>query len=165
MDSEMIQKTISKLCRMLKIRYLVTPAEYEGLYIPRAGRYFAEDLEDGLSLMFIPYRKGYKPRKENVLLVDTIHDTGATMKRAYEDLIRREVFVLCVCLLYRDYPTKPFFDYPLVIGKKFTGRKFLIGYGLDIRNKYRNLKDIYEVRGLKSIGNGRYAKSREILKK
>lgn len=79
---------------------------------------------------------------QDVLLIEDIIDTGNTLKYVIPKLKKLHPKTLrIVCLVdkinYRDkFPFK--YDSLLTIENKF-----LVGYGLDYNDKYRQLKDIY----------------------
>lgn len=81
-------------------------------------------------------------RGKHVLIVEEIIDSGRTLKFLYERLKSSgPVSVEIVTLL--DKAAKRIVDVPV----KYVGRpiddQFLIGYGLDLEEKCRNLPDIY----------------------
>ena len=81
-------------------------------------------------------------RDKHVLIVEEIIDTGRTLKFFYERLQKSEpTSVEIVTLL--DKSEKRVVDVPV----KYVGRKvddhFLIGYGLDLEERCRNLSEIY----------------------
>lgn len=75
---------------------------------------------------------------KHVLVVDDIVDTGSTLKRVLEDIRRYHPRTLKSCVLLnrtsrRRYDVRPeycCFD---------IGDDYVVGYGLDYNNKYRNL--------------------------
>lgn len=78
----------------------------------------------------------------NVVVVEDIIDTGRTMARFLEDLkVQEPADVKVATLLFKpdalQMPLQP--DY---VGFTIPS-KFIIGYGLDLDGKARNLKDIY----------------------
>lgn len=78
---------------------------------------------------------------KNVLVVEDIIDSGRTIKSLKELLIKREPKSLKVVTML-DKPERREVD----IQTDYTGvvipDEFVIGYGLDYAQKYRNLKDI-----------------------
>jgi hypoxanthine phosphoribosyltransferase len=81
-------------------------------------------------------------RGKHVLIVEEIIDSGRTLKFLFERLKSAgPASVEIVTLL--DKPAKRVVDVPV----KYVGRpiddQFLIGYGLDLEEKCRNLRDIY----------------------
>jgi hypoxanthine phosphoribosyltransferase len=81
-------------------------------------------------------------RDKHVLIVEEIIDSGRTLKFLYERLkASGPASVEIVTLL--DKASKRIVDVPV----KYVGRniddQFLIGYGLDLEEKARNLPDIY----------------------
>ena len=81
-------------------------------------------------------------RDKHVLIVEEIIDSGRTLKFLYERLKSSgPASVEIVTLL--DKSSKRVVDVPV----KYVGRpiddQFLVGYGLDLEEKCRNLPDIY----------------------
>ena len=122
---------------------------------------FLKDLCDNLNIDFDIYfidinsYKGMKRNKivsenitfqvndKHVLVIDDICDTGHTLKYITDQLKNRNPkSLLTAVLLNKLIKSKVFnastslFDIP---------DKFVVGYGLDFNNKYRFLKDIYNV--------------------
>ncbi|NUO10151.1 MAG: hypoxanthine phosphoribosyltransferase [Candidatus Brocadia sp.] len=75
---------------------------------------------------------------KHVLVVDDIVDTGSTLKRVLEDIRKYNPITLKSCVLlnrlcrrrYEVHPEYCCFD---------IGDDYVVGYGLDYNNKYRNL--------------------------
>jgi hypoxanthine phosphoribosyltransferase len=81
----------------------------------------------------------------NVVVVEDIVDTGLTMKYLIENLQTRHPKTLSVCTLLHK-PEGQKIDVPIAY-KGFTiPNKFVIGYGLDYAELYRNLPYIGYVR-------------------
>lgn len=81
-------------------------------------------------------------RDKDVLIVEDVIDTGLTLQYLIRNLKSREPRSLEVCtLLYKDLNQK------LPVNIKYIGFKiqpeFVVGYGLDFHEKYRNLKSIH----------------------
>jgi hypoxanthine phosphoribosyltransferase len=81
-------------------------------------------------------------RNKHVLIVEEIIDSGRTLKFLYERLKSAQpASVEIVTLL--DKESKRVVDVPV----KYVGRviddQFLIGYGLDLEEKCRNIPDVY----------------------
>ena len=79
---------------------------------------------------------------EELILIEDIVDTGLTLKSILEELRMREPAGIRVCALIdkrerREQPIE--LDY---CGFK-VDRGFLVGYGLDFNEQYRNLPDIW----------------------
>lgn len=81
-------------------------------------------------------------RDKDVILIEDVIDTGLTLQYLIRNLKSREPRSLEVCtLLYKDLNQK------LPVNIKYIGFKippeFVVGYGLDFNEKYRNLKSIH----------------------
>lgn len=82
-------------------------------------------------------------RGKNVLLVEDIIDTGLTVQYLVRNLKSREPENLEICaLLVKENNNLP-------INIKYKGfdipRSFVVGYGLDINERFRNLRAIYKL--------------------
>ncbi len=78
---------------------------------------------------------------KNVLIVEDIFDTGLTLKRIREDLNIQKPASLEICaLLNKRIPDKVAVDVKY-IGFEI-GNRFVVGYGLDYAEKYRELPHI-----------------------
>ena len=79
---------------------------------------------------------------KHVLIVEEIIDSGRTLRYLYDRLIQSNPASLEIVTLL-DKESKRVVEVPV----KYIGRKvddqFLIGYGLDLEEKERNLSDIY----------------------
>ena len=78
---------------------------------------------------------------KNVLIVEDIFDTGLTLKHIREDLYVQKPTSLEICaLLNKMIPDK------LAVNVKYIGfeieNRFVVGYGLDYAEKYRELPHI-----------------------
>lgn len=82
----------------------------------------------------------YKCKNRRVLLIDDIHDTGSTLSAIQNDLKGRAAEVKTVVLLEKDVPRKAEAQVDWV-GFKIPDL-FVVGFGLDFQEKYRNLRYI-----------------------
>jgi hypoxanthine phosphoribosyltransferase len=74
----------------------------------------------------------------HVLFVEDVVDTGLTLNYLLQNLKSREPASLEVCALFNK-PRRRLIDLPLrYVGFELPDR-FVVGYGLDYREKYRNL--------------------------
>ena len=78
---------------------------------------------------------------KHVIVVDEIIDTGLTLSWLISNLASRNPASLEICTLLRK-PEALTMD----VGVKYVGwdipNEFVVGYGLDYQEKYRNLRDI-----------------------
>lgn len=79
-------------------------------------------------------------KSKNVLLVEDIIDTGLTLQYLIRNLKTREPESLNICtLLAKENKSR--------VDIEFTGfhipRKYVVGYGLDYNEQFRNLRGIY----------------------
>lgn len=77
----------------------------------------------------------------HVLLVEDIVDTGLTLKYLLENLQTREPASLKACTLL-DKPERRKVNVTVDYNGFIIPDEFVVGYGLDYNEKYRNLKDI-----------------------
>jgi hypoxanthine phosphoribosyltransferase len=81
-------------------------------------------------------------RDKHVLIVEEIIDSGRTLKFLYERLKNSNpASVEIVSLL--DKASKRVVDVPVKYVGQLVDDKFLVGYGLDLEEKCRNIPDIY----------------------
>ena len=74
----------------------------------------------------------------DVLFVEDVIDTGLTLNYILGSLRARQPASLEVCVLF-DKPERRLIDIPLKYKGFDLPDKFVVGYGLDHREKYRNL--------------------------
>ena len=81
----------------------------------------------------------------DVLIVEDVIDTGLTLGYIRRVLQQRRPATLRICTLF-DRPYRRLVDLPIeYVGFELPDR-FVAGYGLDYRQLYRNLPDVYLVR-------------------
>lgn len=126
----------------------------------RGSVYFAVDLSRNLSIPFIldfigisSYGSGMEHpcvvritkdldvniARKNVLLVEDIVDTGLTLNYLLKNLRIRNPSSLRVCT-FLDMPEKRILDVPVDYKGFEISDAFIVGYGLDYHERYRNLK-------------------------
>ncbi|MCQ2468719.1 MAG: hypoxanthine phosphoribosyltransferase [Ruminococcus sp.] len=79
----------------------------------------------------------------NVIIVEDIIDTGRTLKKIAEMLRQRDPFSLKIITLL-DKPSRRAVDFSADISLFTIDDLFVIGYGLDLDEKFRNLPYIAE---------------------
>jgi len=82
-------------------------------------------------------------RGRDVLIVEDIVDTGLTLKFLFSSLQEQEPQSLKLCTLLDKGGRRQFPANPEYVGITCENR-FLVGYGLDLDEKYRELPAIYE---------------------
>jgi hypoxanthine phosphoribosyltransferase len=75
----------------------------------------------------------------HVVIVDGVIDTGLTMSWLIANLAPRRPASVAVCALLRKPDTPAFAGTPTYIGFD-VGPGLIVGYGLDYRGRYRNLR-------------------------
>ena len=81
---------------------------------------------------------------KRVLLVEDIVDTGLSMRVIYEELLRRNPAHLAVCTMLSKQERRQFDVHIDFVGFE-SPKGFLVGYGLDYAERYRELPDIQEL--------------------
>lgn len=74
----------------------------------------------------------------DILLIEDIVDTGVTLSKLRENLLAKSPLSLKICTLL-DKHEKRIADIPVDYTGFQVPDKFLVGYGLDYNNQYRNL--------------------------
>lgn len=82
---------------------------------------------------------------EPVVLVEDIVDTGITLQHAVEVLAERNPESLRICALI-DKQERREVELPIDYCGFQVAEGFIVGYGLDYNEKYRNLPDLYVLR-------------------
>jgi hypoxanthine phosphoribosyltransferase len=85
-------------------------------------------------------------KDRDVILVEDIVDTGQTLKALKADLQKREPASLSVCVLLDKPDRRKVFLKPEYTGKVIPD-KFVVGYGVDFNQAFRNLPFIGVVMG------------------
>lgn len=82
---------------------------------------------------------------KHVLVVEDIVDSGLTLQFIHKYMANKGVKSLKVaCLL--DKPAARIVDVAAdFIAFKLKGKEFVVGYGLDLNQQYRNLDSVYEI--------------------
>lgn len=75
----------------------------------------------------------------HVLIVEDIIDTGLTMFQLRNNLLMREPASLKICTLCDKDIGKKAYDVPIDYCGFVVENRYIIGYGFDYHNKYRNL--------------------------
>jgi hypoxanthine phosphoribosyltransferase len=75
----------------------------------------------------------------DVLIVDTVIDTGLTLSWLISSLRTRNPASIAVCAVMRKPDAKQFDGTPTYVGFEVPAG-LVVGYGLDYRGKYRNLR-------------------------
>ena len=74
----------------------------------------------------------------HVLFVEDVVDTGITLRYILRNLRVREPASLRTCVLF-DKPGERLFDLDIAYGGMLLPDRFVVGYGLDYDERYRNL--------------------------
>ena len=82
----------------------------------------------------------------NVIIVEDIVDSGQTLESLYHRLLLRKPASLKICTLIDKRSRREVQVDPEYVGISLDDG-FIVGYGLDIDERYRNLPDIYLIEG------------------
>jgi len=82
------------------------------------------------------------PRDKDVLIVEDIVDTGLSLKFLIEELLARGPKSVKVCALL-DKRQRRKVEVPLHYVGFVVDKGFVVGYGIDYNERYRELPDIY----------------------
>jgi hypoxanthine phosphoribosyltransferase len=80
---------------------------------------------------------------KNVVLIEDIVDSGLTMQKLLEILREKEVANVEICTLFFK-PENFKGNYNIKYIGKNIKHDFIVGYGLDLNNKGRNLSNVYQ---------------------
>jgi len=80
----------------------------------------------------------------HVLVVEDILDTGRTSAAILDGLRSREPASLALCTLLRK-PAAAALDLPVAYAGFDIAEDFVVGYGMDYAERYRNLRGIYRI--------------------
>ena len=82
-------------------------------------------------------------KNKNVLIIEDIIDTGSSIKRIYRTLLEfkpKEIYIGTIFLREKNN-----INYKLLWSGFKLKNEFIVGYGLDYDEKFRNLEDVYEL--------------------
>ena len=88
----------------------------------------------------------------HVLLVEDIIDTGLTANYLVEALKRRNPASIALCALL-DKSARRIIDLPIAYRGFEIPDVFVVGYGMDYQQRYRNLPHIAVLRAIRPAGN------------
>jgi len=134
------------LCFMADLmRYLEVPADVDFMAISYYGA------GNGGEAVHITKDLNVRPNGRHVVLVEDIVDTGMTLSFVLAHLEARHPASLAVCTLL-DKKVRRLTDVPLAYVGFEVPDEFLVGYGLDYREEYRNLPFIALIRQQGRVG-------------
>ena len=84
-------------------------------------------------------------KNEHVLIVDDILDTGRTLSKVIQMIKKHSPLSIKICVLLNKTARREIEIVPDYYGFKIDD-KFVVGYGLDYDNKYRNLPFLAELK-------------------
>jgi hypoxanthine phosphoribosyltransferase len=122
---------VADLIRELPLRMrigLITVSSYQGATTETRGAHLLQDLNVDVA-------------GRHVLLIDDILDTGGTLRMVRARLAERGAKTIRTCVLLRK-PSKAPVDVPADFVGFDIDDVFVVGYGLDYNDLYRNLPDI-----------------------
>lgn len=122
------------------VRHLDMPLEVEFLSLSSYGR--ARARSSGVVRVLRALRTPVKGR--HVLVVEDIIDTGLTLRFTLDYLQRRGPASLRVCALF-DKPARRQVEVPVDYRGLTIPDVFVVGYGLDYDERFRNLPGLYSL--------------------
>jgi hypoxanthine phosphoribosyltransferase len=161
LTEEQIFSKVSSLGQLISRDYAGS-GELVLVAVLRGSVYFAVDLSRRLSIPFIldfigisSYAGKTDPlgivritkdldtniARKNVLLVEDIVDTGLTLNYLLKNLRTRNPLSLRVCA-FLDMPARRIVDVPVDYRGFEMPDVYVVGYGLDHQERYRNLKEV-----------------------
>lgn len=81
---------------------------------------------------------------KTVILVEDIVDTGYTLANLKEYLYNKGAKCVKICAIF-DKPSRRKIEIDVDYQGFIIPNEFVVGYGLDYDNKYRNLKNLYKI--------------------
>jgi hypoxanthine phosphoribosyltransferase len=115
------------------LRAMTIPAEVDFMAV---ASYSAQSRDQGLVRLEKDLELPLAGR--HVLFVEDVIDTGLTLNYLLHTLRARQPASLEVCVLF-DKPQRRLVDIPLKYSGFDLPSRFVVGYGLDYRERYRNL--------------------------
>jgi len=115
------------------IRRIPVPLELAFL---AASSYGSGTTSEELRISFLPMDSEIQGR--NLLLVDDILDTGRTLYKLKQELLRRGAAEVRTCVLL-DKPARRSVEFEADYRGFVVADLFVVGYGLDFAGRYRNL--------------------------
>jgi len=88
-------------------------------------------------------RPSQELNKKNVIIIDDLLDQGLTLQSIYKYCIRENVSSVKSAVLFRKQKLNSDFDVNY-IGFDVPD-EYIFGFGIDYKNRYRNLPDLYSV--------------------
>ena len=122
------------------VRSITIPVEFDFMAVSSYG---SSSQSSGVVRILKDLEQSIEGR--HVVLVEDIVDTGLTLKYLLENLQTREPASLKTCTLL-DKPERRRAEVTVDYNGFTIPDEFVVGYGLDYNEKYRNLKDILVLR-------------------
>lgn len=119
------------------VRNITTPVEFDFMVVSSYG---ASSKSSGAVRIFKDLDRSIEGW--HVLIVEDIIDTGLTLKYLVENLKSRNPESVKICTLL-DKPERRKADVPVDYNGFTIPDEFVVGYGLDYNEQYRNLPDVY----------------------
>ncbi len=121
------------------VRSITTPLVLDFV---RLASYGSETVSSGIVEFRLDMELPIKGR--DVVVVEDIIDSGLTLQTLYHRLMLREPRSLRICTLIDKKERRRTAVEPDYVGIALEDG-FIVGYGLDLDERYRNLPDIYQV--------------------
>ncbi len=101
-----------------------------------ASTYGDSTVPKGETVLLSPIKADIEGR--DVLIIDDVIDTGATLRKVVDDTWKYKPNSVKTCVLL-NRPDRRLTDYEPDYSSFEIGNDYVVGYGLDFDNKYRNL--------------------------
>jgi hypoxanthine phosphoribosyltransferase len=117
------------------------------LYGIKAKSYGKNTFSSGqVNLDFCGIKSDLNLKNKRILIIDDICHTGNTLYSVIEEIKNFEPKDIKTCVFLErdeDHVKKTKIDF---LGKKIKEKQFLVGYGLDWKENYRDMPDVYTVK-------------------
>lgn len=85
-------------------------------------------------------------KNRNVLIIEDIIDSGRTIRALIQHMNRRVPKEIKICTLFDKYSCREFDVKADYVGFLVQDNPFLVGYGLDYEEQYRNFPEVFELK-------------------
>jgi len=123
------------LVREIKTSVAISPAQ-SWAYAPEENAVMRDTVEVSIDAK--------TARGRSILLVDDICDSGETLKKLSASFLEVGAREVRAAALIRRQLQQQSFD-PHWIGFEYSGPEWFVGYGMEDRERWRNLPDIYTI--------------------
>ena len=115
------------------------PYEYDFLF---CSSYYGRMKSKGKVKFIYPNKTDITDKK--IIILEDIIDTGKTIKKVYDELLKYNLKNIDIATLFIRENSN--LEFELFWSGYKIKNEFIVGYGLDYNEKYRNLEDIYKLK-------------------